>query len=102
MQDDGTELLIKWYAWIMQDMRESNNVDTFYEYINLLDWMQVNVWYESLKPDTLKTFTPSESLAFWFEFDRSFDKQSLLDMKPDKEYEIKMYRKKYIMAEICN
>ena len=95
-------LLINWYAWIMQDMLATKNSDTFFEYVEFMDWMQVSLDYNDLDHESIIEFSSKEQLSFWFEFDRSFDKQSLMDMQPDKQYEIKKRYNGYTMVEICN
>lgn len=102
MDNVSKQLLIGWYAWIMQDMIDSNNCNTFFEYVGLMDWMQYKFEYEDLDPTAIIKFDDKSYLSFWFEFERAFDKQSLLDMKQGKEYEIKKQRGKYVAVEICN
>ena len=83
-------LLMRWFKWIDFDAINTNSLETSNQYEATRDWLttEMHNWF-GLDYYPVEEIITSNQIGFWFEFDRSFDKRSLMDMQPDKQYEIK-------------
>ena len=96
------QLLMDWINWIDWDAIESISLKLSNRCEVVRDWLtsELHEWFDIYENVGVKV-NQENQMAIWFEFDRSFDKQSLLDMKSDKSYEIKKRYNGYTMVEIC-
>jgi len=94
-------LLVDWYEWIKYDMFTSLSLELFCEYEVMLDWLTEELHEKFDIYETIgNEITQDNYMSFWFEFDRSFNKESILDMEADKKYEIKKRYGGYTMIEL--
>lgn len=84
------DLLINWYAWLEYDFKNNPESEDYYTYSNFRHWM-IEEFLEWHNID-LYNFYELLDMAFiatWFDCDKNLDKQTLLDIKLGKNYEIK-------------
>jgi len=96
------QLLADWINWIDWSERQSLTLNLSNHYEAARDWLtsELHSWYDIYENVGVEV-NEKNYISIWFEFDRSFDKQSLIDMKPDKSYDIKKRYNGYTMVEIC-
>jgi len=97
------QLLVDWVSWINWDMLQSLSLEMFTEHQVMIDWLtgELHEWFDVYE-DLGQRINQDNYMNFWFEFDRQFDKQSILDMEENKSYEIKKRYGGYTMVEVKN
>lgn len=88
---DSFNLLINWYRWLDYDFKNNIDSDDYYTYANFRYWLidELDTWHDINAADLPRIKDESEFTKIWFDVDCKVNKQSLLDVKLGKNYEIK-------------
>jgi len=95
------KLLLGWVDWLHYDLFNTGSSETYHDYTNAINWIK-NELFESYGIDEMAPSQVNEEnfTGLWFKFDMNFDKESLLEMDSDREYEIKLRGSRYAMVEV--